>query len=612
MPLKHPESTSSCVTRRSFLQAGAAASAYLSSGQILGAASVPSRAFEHGEPLSEFQYGQVRFPSGLHQAQLEQAHSILVGLNEDSLLRPFRLAVGLPAPGRDLGGWYSGDQFGPGVFGQWLSALSRYVAITGDEPTRAKVQRLAGEFLECLEPAGRAFRIANDHLTYSYDKIACGLGDAQVFAQDPVAPVVLARAAEVVSPLLLARKPKEGEWYTVPENAFIAWQRSGDARHLEVAREYLHEEFFDALAQGKDMLPNRHAYSHVNALSSAAKAFLVLGEKKYLRAAINGFSFVQAQSFATGAWGPNEAFLPSEGLPFLNFPPLKTLGESLAQARSHFETPCGSYAHFKLTRYLLRITKDSRYGDSMEQVMYNTVLGAKPINKFGKAFYQSNYHSHARKEYFDGYDSLIEDEWPCCSGTLPQIAADYRISTYFRDPAGVFVNLYIPSTLSWKQRDTSVTLTQTGNYPLDEKISLEMKVSRPTRFSIRLRIPEWTRNPSIRINGKTVSQPIVAGRFATLRREWLSGDRIELELPRTLTLKPVDGERLNTVALVSGPLVLFALSDDTPKVTRAQLLAAKQSGPGSAEWCTQSVDGPLRLVPFWEIKDETYFTYFSV
>ena len=56
-----------------------------------------------------------------------------------------------------------------------------------------------------------------------------------------------------------------------------------------------------------------------------------------------------------------------------------TLGPSLTDMHKSFETPCGAYAHFKLTRYLLRITRDARYGDGMERVLYNTVLGAKPF-----------------------------------------------------------------------------------------------------------------------------------------------------------------------------------------------------------------------------------------
>ena len=66
------------------------------------------------------------------------------------------------------------------------------------------------------------------------------------------------------------------------------------------------------------------------------------------------------------------------------------LGDSLRHTHASFETPCGAYGHFKITRYLLCATKDSRYGDSMERVLYNTILGAWPIQADGTSFYYSD------------------------------------------------------------------------------------------------------------------------------------------------------------------------------------------------------------------------------
>lgn len=329
---------------------------------------------------------------------------------------------------------------------------------------------------------------------------------------------------------------------------------------------------------------------------------------------------MEQQSWATGAWGSGETFLPTPAVDYTDpatgekthDPGRESLGDCLLRDQDHFETPCGSYAHFKITRYLLRITKNPHYGDSMERVMYNTVLGALPLNKFGAAFYQSNYHSHAHKEYFDGYKHWTQSEWPCCSGTLPQVAADYHVSTYFQDREGVFVNLYIPSTLRWEQHGSQASLAQSGLYPLADDIYFEITASRPTRFAVRLRIPAWAHSPTVRVNGRRISDPVRSGTFATVRREWKSGDRIELRLPKALELKPVDAQHPDLVALVYGPLVLFACSDDTPKVTRTQLLSAKQQSAGSAEWRVDTAAGPLRFAPFWTIKDQTYFTYLTV
>jgi DUF1680 family protein len=322
------------------------------------------------------------------------------------------------------------------------------------------------------------------------------------------------------------------------------------------------------------------------------QAYLTLGSEKHLRAAKNGFDMVAGQSFATGGWGPDETLRATGSADVYH---------SLTNTHSSFETPCGSYAHFKLTRYLLRVTRDPRYGDSMERMMYNTILGAKPLEADGRTFYYSDCNFKGRKVY-------SSHGWPCCSGTHPQVAADYRINTYFRDAGGVFVNLYIPSTLRWTPGGSQITLTQKSEYPDAAHVEFEVKASRPTDFAIHLRIPAWAEKASISINGK--HEAAQAGSFAQVQRQWKSGDRIELELPMTTRLEAVDPQHTDTVALLTGPLVLFAVTDAEPKVTRAQLLAAKRTG--KQNWLVETASRPMKMLPFTGISEEAYSTYVRI
>jgi uncharacterized protein len=616
--------------RRTFLKHGvkAAGAAAVLAGAA-GAAGAEGSLLEAGEaeskPLQQVGYGDVELAPGVARTQFEQTQTVLKGMNEDALLKPWRLRAGLPAPGPEMGGWYDevpgdlrkdGHGFAPAsTFGQWLSALSRGYAATGDPETKAKLDRL----LELYEPTISEKFYANFRFpAYDYDKMVIGLIDAHEYGKCDRAFALLNKTTDAALPHLpekaLARE-KQREWrasrgektvddftwdepYTLPENLYLAAQRGAGARYRDLAPKYLMDDgWFTPLSEGQNVLPNHHAYSHCNSLNSAMQAYMVGGSEKHLRAAMNGFQMIQeTQSFATGGWGPDENFrVPNTG----------ALYESLSKSNASFETPCGSYAHGKLTRYLLRVTRDGKYGDSVERVFYNTVLGVKPLMADGKSFYYANFGNSGQKVYYPS-------AWPCCSGTLPQVAADYGINSYFHDRDGVWVNLYLPSTLKWTAGNGArLSLVQSGGYPLDGRVQIVVKTSKSADMALRLRIPAWTGGGAeIAVNGGAI-KPVITKGFATISRKWKDGDRVELNLPMPMRLEAIDSQHPDTVALVRGPLVLFALTETDPKVSREQLLAAKAM-KGQAVWMAQAETGPLLLTPFTAIHEERYRTYFTV
>ncbi|MGC2169793.1 MAG: beta-L-arabinofuranosidase domain-containing protein, partial [Candidatus Sulfotelmatobacter sp.] len=502
--------------------------------------------------------------------------------------------------------------FVPGhSFGQYLSALARAYAVTGSEATRAKINRLVKGYAETLDPKAKFF-VDYRLPAYTYDKLSCGLIDAHQFAHDPMAMQVHEKLTHAMVAYLpekaLSRQEQRAryhkdtsytwdETYTLPENLFLAYQRSGDTFYRDMARKYLEDDrYFNPLAEGNNVLPFEHAYSHVNAFSSAMQAYITLGSEKHLRAAKNGFEMLlTTQSFATGGWGPDESFgEPERG----------QLGDSLPMTHASFETPCGSYGHFKITRYLLCATKDSHYGDSMERVLYNTILGAWPIQADGTSFYYSDYATTGKKVWYG-------QKWPCCSGTFPQVAADYHISTYLRSANGVYVNLFTPSRLQWNDAGGGFGLTQETSYPFDNKILIQVSGSQPKDYTLYVRIPKWaTPDPILSVNGRRVSDGVQPGTFAGVRRTWKDGDRVELELPMPLRLEPVDANHPNLVALMQGPLVLFAVTDSQPSFQQKALLQAKPTINAMGDWLAISADGSsVTMRPFMNIDKETYSTY---
>jgi uncharacterized protein len=190
------------------------------------------------------------------------------------------------------------------------------------------------------------------------------------------------------------------------------------------------------------------------------------------------------------------------------------------------------------------------------------------------------------------------------------VATDYGINSYFRDKHGVYVNLYIPSTLRWQQNGTSVSLTQRGSYPNDGIIEFDFALSKPTNFAANFRIPAWADSASVSINGKRMTDPVVAGTFASITREWKNGDRVALEFPMNMRLEAINPRHLDTVALLRGPVVLFPIAPASRAVTRQQLLSA--SNAGSGKWQVQTASTPITMLPFTEINDEQYSTYLKV
>ena len=554
-----------------------------------------------------------------------------MGLDQDSLMKPFRAMAGQAAPGTSLGGWYEWkpdynyhhDDAGlaPGsTFGQWTSAMarlhagSRFGDAAGETALAERATRLNQLLGATIAPG---FFSQTRFASYTFDKLVCGLMDGHRLLADPAAFTTLDAVTAAALPSLPGHAvDREIQWkpgsdiswmwdesYTLPENLYLVSALGAGPKYRSMAESYLDDTtYFEPLSRGLDVLADKHAYSYVNSLCSAAQAYLTGGSEMHLQAARNGFDFLEQQSFATGGWGPDEN---------LRKPGYDEIYKSLTISHNGFETPCGSYAHMKLTRYLLRATRDARYGDSMERVMQNTVMGALPLQADGRSFYSQDYNVAGKRVY-------SVHRWPCCSGTLPQVVADYGINSYLHDGEGVWVNLYQPSELRWTSGGAQLALEQSGAYPEDGLVRMRVTASQPATFSLRLRIPAWAAaSAALRVNGHQVPVTPTRG-FATLQRVWRTGDVVELSLPMSLRLEqlpsPGGPPHPQTVALMWGPWVLFALRQpgETGPLTFSEdeLLQARRSG--AREWTVTHAGANRAFVPFQEVAENSYSTYVTL
>ena len=609
----------SSLSRRQFVKAASAC------GCAFGLHAHATSILRFGPSLQCFGYQDVRLTEGPLLAQHQEQQRLFLGLEDDALLKPFRHRAGLAAPGPDMGGWYDDSAdfhidpndwssanwhgFIPGhSFGQYVSGLARGFAASGDAATRRKIESLVGQYAATISP-----KFFDDYNlpAYTFDKLVIGLVDAHRYANVAGARDALARLADSALPFLphkaLTREERRAlpyrreaqiwdEPYTLPENLLLAAQQGLGDRYRKLGEKYLPDDsLVDALAGNRSPFKGKHAYSHVNALSSAFQAWLSTGDTKYLLAAIHGFDFVEAQSYATGGWGPNEELLAPDDS--------QTLYTMLGDTHRHFETPCGAYAHFKITRSLLQATRNPRYGDSMERVLYNTILGALGTQRDGRTFYYSDYSSDATKVYRG-------EAWPCCSGTFVQLAADYGISAYFHDTKNVYVNLYVPSRLSADIQGQPVIVEQATKYPFDVVSRLTLEVRKPSSFRLNLRIPAWAGSQtSIRTNGKAAEAPR-PGSFHPIDRTWKSGDVVEIRFDMQNALSPLNVAHPEMVALTHGPLVLFPVEPPDAKLTGADLLRAARVS--EHEWRLDAGGIRHRFKPFAAISNERYRLYTRV
>jgi uncharacterized protein len=602
-------------SRRSFLQVASSAAALSAVGPFTAfgqtPASPPGRtATQTGTPdLREFDYKDVRLTGGPLKEQYDQIHAHYLGLDNERLLKVYRQHAGLPAPGQDMGGWYDADGFVPGhALGQYISGLARIGICTGDPACHAKVRELVQGFGATCEANANPFAGPGSEKVwpaYVMDKHTIGLIDAyRLSGFEParaLLPRMIAGALPFVSPVgrdrIGKKDPPYDETFVLPENLFSVHQITGEQRFHDLAVKYLlDKEYFDPLAAGEDVLPTKQAYSHTIALSSAGRAYFELGDPKYRAAIVNAWRFLDAQRYASGGFGPDEQFVtPGRGALF----------ESLSRTKDHFETPCGSYATMKLARYLLRATGDARYGDGLEQIVYNALLAVKRPDSDGGYPYYSTYGVHAVKEFYP-------HKWPCCSGTLVQGVADYVLNVYFQSAHGVYVNLFVPSEVTWTSNGSAVKLVQETAFPAGDLTTISIETAAPRTFSLALRVPGWLSNsPEIRVNG--VKQGINAqpGTFATLQRTWQHGDRIEMHLPQSFRTHPIDASHPETVALLRGP-ILYAELDSTAATNPPAPLVPRNLAPaaGTTDLYTHSANGQQTVfVPFYKVENESYNLY---
>jgi DUF1680 family protein len=191
--------------------------------------------------------------------------------------------------------------------------------------------------------------------------------------------------------------------------------------------------------------------------------------------------------------------------------------------------------------------------DYYEKTLCNAILGSQDPDTGMMSYFQST-----RPGYIKLFCTPFDSFW-CCTGSGMENHAKYGDSIYFRgSPDGpqkgaLYVNLFIASTLDWKER--GVVLRQTTSFPEAGKIRLGVTAASPQQFTLNLRHPAWAATASLAINGVPAETSHQPGSYIAITRTWKTGDVVELDLPMTLCMELLPGA-MDAAAVVYGPIVL--------------------------------------------------------
>lgn len=559
--------------------------------------------------IEPFNYHGVSIDDGPLRHQVDAAREDYLRIPNDDLLKGFRKRAGRPAPGADLGGWYSSDIFH--VFGQILSGLARLYAVTGDPSCREKAEALLRGWAECIEPDGYFYYSRKPNAPhYIYDKMVGGLADLIVHCDSKLAGESLAKITAWASKNLDRSNAYAfggTEWYTLSENLYRAYAATGDRTYRDFAAVWHYSEYWDIFARRGDLFGDRgngrrtdayHAYSHVNTLGGAAQAYLHSGEQHFLETILQAHDDLSAkQCFATGGFGPDEQLLPRAAW-----------RRKTDYCHNSFETQCGAFAVFKLCKYLMTITGNARYGDWIERLAYNGIAATIPMSPNGLVFYYSDYSGlgGVKHNHFDG--------WSCCTGTRPMALADLHDLVYFHDQKDLYVNLFVPSTVVWIRPGSAVRVQQHTRFPETESTELTIVSKATASFGLKLRAPGWLAGPiSVAVNGQPVAAPVDRRGWVVIDRNWQDGDRVAVRLPMKFDVRPLDAQAPFPAVIMRGPVALAVRSTGRNPggiLREGDLEHALIASDGEPLCYHVRRDGELLVRPFYIVKQgELYYLY---
>lgn len=334
------------------------------------------------------------------------------------------------------------------------------------------------------------------------------------------------------------------------------------AKLLEAANSFDAPKFYDPLSKNIDDIRTRHANQHIPMIIGALRSYKSNQKPYYYNLAENFWRLVQGRyMYAMGGVGNGEMFRQ----PYTQILSMATNGlqEGESEAYPDINETCCAYNLVKLSKDLNCYNPDNaQYLDYIERTLYNQIIGSLNPDQY-QTCYQYAVGLNATKPF--GNET---PQSTCCGGTGSENHTKYQQSAYFANDNTLWVGLYMPTTLHWKEK--GVTIKQDCLWPAQHSA---IKITEGEGdFTLKLRVPYWaTQGFSIKVNGKEVAKSYQPSTYVELeQKHWKVGDVVEIDMPFSKHIEygadklssdvaSLDGTPLKTSwvgTLMYGPLVM--------------------------------------------------------
>ncbi|MEN6306986.1 MAG: beta-L-arabinofuranosidase domain-containing protein [Anaerohalosphaeraceae bacterium] len=492
-------------------------------------------------------------------------YQYLLAHDPDRLLAPYRREAGLSPRAKPYGNWESMGLEGH-TAGHYLSAISLMIA-SGADPEgqfRQRLDSMINELDQVQKANGNGYlggiqgsrefwkSIAEGHVEligkrwapwYNLHKMFAGLRDAYLYGGNAKARDLLVGFGdwcETTTSGLTDRQMQQmlgTEYGGMNEVLADIYAITGSKKYLDLAKRFNQRSVFEPLENRQDKLTGMHANTQIPKIIGMQRiAELTNDDTLYTGAAFFWETVVNNRSVAFGGNSVSEHF---------NNP------NDFSGMIAHREGPesCNTYNMLKLTEVLFMAEPKAAYADYYERALYNHILASIHPAKPGYVYFTS-----IRPDHYRVYSQPEQAFW-CCVGTGMENPGKYGAFIYAQQKDQLYVNLFIPSELSLAAGGS--VLRQETKFPDEPRTRLRLQLSKPATFTLNIRHPVWV-NPgdfAVKVNGRSMDVKSTPSSYAAIRREWMDGDTVDVELPMHLrTERLPDGS--NWVAFLYGPIVL--------------------------------------------------------